>query len=118
MTLDPGGIERGRRREAGHSGGCTDVGPVRAGNEDHLLLDAELGLFVVADGMGGHQAGEVASHLAVDHRGRATSRAAHADGVTWPFGSSADSIDANRLTRRVRLANARVYAAGAADPAL
>ena len=43
----------------------TDPGPVRENNEDNLLIDQETGLFIVADGMGGHAAGEVASELAV-----------------------------------------------------
>ena len=43
----------------------TDTGRKRAANEDSYLVDEELGLFVVADGMGGHAAGEVASALAV-----------------------------------------------------
>ncbi len=46
--------------------GITDVGQKRTGNEDSLYLDDDLQLYVVADGMGGHLAGEVASALVVD----------------------------------------------------
>ena len=48
------------------SAGTTDVGRIRKGNEDSLLVDDGLKLYVVADGMGGHQAGEVASRIVVD----------------------------------------------------
>ena len=46
--------------------GITDAGPVRSNNEDCFLSDDALSLYVVADGMGGHAAGEVASRLAVE----------------------------------------------------
>jgi len=44
----------------------TDVGRIREHNEDNFLIDRSLNLFIVADGMGGHQAGEVASAMAVN----------------------------------------------------
>ena len=47
------------------SAGISDVGKKRKGNEDSLFLDDSLGLYVVADGMGGHRAGEIASQLVV-----------------------------------------------------
>src|ERR1700691_5022432 len=44
---------------------ATDVGRVRDHNEDNFLVDKKLALFIVADGMGGHAAGEIASAIAV-----------------------------------------------------
>jgi len=49
-----------------HGHGLTDVGRRRVANEDALYVDDASGLYVVADGMGGHAAGEIASHEAID----------------------------------------------------
>ncbi len=48
------------------AGGASETGPARSNNEDAWLVDVADGLFVVADGLGGEQAGELASQLAVD----------------------------------------------------
>src|SRR5689334_18142263 len=53
------------------SGASTDTGQVREGNEDSYLVDRRLELFAVADGMGGHRAGEIASATALDGLTRA-----------------------------------------------
>ncbi|MCI5105264.1 MAG: Stp1/IreP family PP2C-type Ser/Thr phosphatase [Pseudomonadales bacterium] len=46
--------------------GCTDTGIRRQHNEDHIGYNQDLGIAVLADGMGGHQSGEIASHMAVE----------------------------------------------------
>jgi serine/threonine protein phosphatase PrpC len=51
--------------------GATDVGRIRAHNEDSFLVDAQRGVFLVADGMGGHAAGEIASAIASEAVGAA-----------------------------------------------
>jgi serine/threonine protein phosphatase PrpC len=90
--------------------GLTDVGRLRKHNEDHVLLKPDVGLFVVADGMGGHNAGDVASKLT------ATSIAnffeATAEGA--PVGDLPDDYDgladaARRLAAGVRKANSDVH---------
>ena len=86
-------------------GAATDVGRRRTGNEDALdvleLPDTEGVLCVVADGMGGHQAGEVASRIAVET-------------IRQVFGREADRPDV--LVHAIQAANRMVYVEAAADP--
>lgn len=63
--------------------GRSDVGRVRPGNEDALFADPERGVFIVADGMGGHVAGEVASQIVTETVGPGVSEAV-ADGLNGP----------------------------------
>lgn len=93
-------------------GSRTDIGP-RKMNQDYLGWWPELGLFVVADGMGGHNGGEVASHLAVEVIHQFITESAAGGDITWPFGIElAHSMEINRLTTALRLANRKVYAEG------
>ncbi len=99
--------------------GVTHPGRVRPNNEDALLWDATGGLFVVADGMGGHQAGEVASRMAVETVQSFLDASRGDHDLTWPFGfDPALSMNANRLVTAVRLANRKVFQAGEDKPDL
>ena len=92
------------------SAGVTDIGRRRQLNEDALFVDDESGLYVVADGMGGHNAGEVASKLAVETVSNFVRRSGDDEEITWPYGVDPSiSINANRLRTAIMLANKRVW---------
>jgi PPM family protein phosphatase len=85
-------------------------GKVRANNEDSLLWDQGLGLVAIADGMGGHNAGEVASRLAIEALQRFLKASSIDTTMQWPFGvDSTASPGTNRLRTGVRLANREVF---------
>jgi protein phosphatase len=91
----------------------SDPGLRRTSNEDCHTVRPDVGLFVVADGMGGHVAGEVASRIAVEAIEAFTEETAGADrNRTWPFPFDPTiSLEANRLKTAFRLANRRIAAA-------
>ena len=99
--------------------GVSHPGRVRSNNEDSLLWDLPAGLFLVADGMGGHQAGEVASRMAVESIRSFLEASRHDKDLTWPFGfDPALSLNANRLITAVRLSNRKIFQAGEEKPDL
>jgi protein phosphatase len=101
-------------------GSATDTGPVREINEDRLLCDDRLGIYAVFDGVGGHNAGEVASQLALETvAGYIARSAGNAEDDTWPMGwDPRFSATSNRLRTAVVLANQRVHLASQSDPSL
>jgi len=89
--------------------GVTDTGRRRQVNQDYVLFDDELRLYIVADGMGGHSAGEVASKLAAESVREFVVRSRCSADISWPFGLDPRlSLNGNCLRSAVMLANARV----------
>lgn len=88
---------------------ATDVGMKRKANEDNFCSNQELGLFVVADGMGGHAAGEVASRIAVEEIRRVLSTTREDEDWTWPDTFDPNvSLGANQLRFAIHLANEKI----------
>lgn len=91
--------------------GMTDVGLLRTHNEDCFDVDDQNQVYVVADGMGGHNHGEVASRVAVDSIREFISQSDDRDG-TLPIGYDARLFQhSNRLKRSIQVAHDRVLTA-------
>lgn len=95
----------------------THPGMKRSHNEDNYFLLAEENLYVVADGMGGHASGEVASQIAVETLANFYIDTTRDREVTWPYKEDRSLVyDENRLVTGIKLANRRVYETAQSDP--
>jgi serine/threonine protein phosphatase PrpC len=96
--------------------GGTHVGMKRGHNEDSFFLLADQNLYVVADGMGGHNSGEVASQVAVETLANFFRETENDEDLTWPFKEDpAMRYEENRLSTGIKLANLRIYEMAASD---
>ncbi|GAB4030631.1 MAG: Stp1/IreP family PP2C-type Ser/Thr phosphatase [Elusimicrobiota bacterium] len=88
--------------------GKSEVGKVRQNNEDNFIVDNALSLAIVADGMGGHKSGEIASSMAVKIALEKYSQLTEAQMKPSPY-DSRYSMETNRLIFAVNIANAMIY---------
>ncbi|MBW1765750.1 MAG: serine/threonine-protein phosphatase [Deltaproteobacteria bacterium] len=98
--------------------GFSDAGKIRDNNEDSYLCNEKEDLFLVADGMGGHVSGEIASRLAVENIEEFVVRS-RAEDIEWPVKQrDALSPEQNRLLAAAVFAHRRILDATKKDPSL
>jgi PPM family protein phosphatase len=97
--------------------GLTHVGMKRNHNEDSLGLLPDHQLFLVADGMGGHASGEVASRMCVETIASFFKMTARDENATWPYKEEKNlRFDENRLVAGIKWSNRRIYEAQFQNP--
>jgi protein phosphatase len=96
--------------------GITDVGVKRTNNEDNFLINDELGLFVVCDGMGGHAGGEFASAIAVNTIEEVLARLETTPEIDAAREDGDLEVMRERLRHAVRLAGRRIWEKAQAEP--
>ena len=97
--------------------GDSNVGMKRAHNEDSFYLPESERLAIVADGMGGHASGEVASRLAVETISGFFKATQEEQQLTWPFKmDKGHRYDINRMITAIKLANLKIHEQAQKDP--
>lgn len=90
--------------------GISNAGCVRKNNEDRFCVDDQLGVCLLADGMGGHGYGEVAAQLAIEVTHRFLTASRNSLDITWPFGyDHTRTLDENRLVNAIQMANRQIW---------
>ncbi|MGO8969586.1 MAG: Stp1/IreP family PP2C-type Ser/Thr phosphatase [Myxococcaceae bacterium] len=96
--------------------GRSHVGMKRNHNEDAFLVLADEQLYCVADGMGGHASGEIASRIAVEELEDFYRRTSKDADLTWPFKMDRTrNYEENRLATGIKLANTRIFETAGTD---
>ncbi len=95
---------------------CSDAGMLRPNNEDRVATTPEAGLAVVADGMGGHQAGEVASGMAVDVVTRHVINVLARQGEAKRRKGNTASVELKTIDEAISLANSAIFELSQSSP--